>query len=351
MKKAYVFRDVVTYYEQKGTLFFISGKDFSPGYSDRQINISSPEFGTEKVISLPGAYNIDIINENLIISCSNPDKTFVYKNNKLIELEFRLHLPGFHSEQTFVCLSDYQKRFGYIEVAKNTLAVLNFFDLPIGFNGINYFYKRNFISKKGDLLGCFSWVNGREIWRLSFSELLKNDNTESYGRMIVHKGKLYFYASADAQNRATFCIDFDSGAVVKKLDNFAGNLFLCENKIFVASGYVIKELDTETLQAIEHDLSDELSKANLQIHWEKSIVTKDGFMFFVDGYFYTTNRFGVIDLVSNKLLWHGNVEIDDGVNNNIQEIKIFDNRLFVHGSDFSLNIFEIPETFETPHSA
>ncbi|MCQ6468214.1 hypothetical protein NPN14_23600, partial [Vibrio parahaemolyticus] len=93
----------------------------------------------------------------------------------------------------------------------------------------------------------------------------------------------------------------------------------------------VKILNLINNEIIEIDFADVLKPLALQMHWNTSVVQGD-YLYFVDGHSYTTNKFGVLDLKSRILIWHTEIKIDDDINNNIQSIKVVDDKLYIHCS-------------------
>jgi hypothetical protein len=212
-----------------------------------------------------------------------------------------------------------------------------------GYNVGSYkliFPDRKFLRIFGKSISIHFLETALEEWRIDYHDLVENVDCKIYGRIIKVGTKLFFYLSNLNEENVTFCVDYSTGEVIGRFENFAGNLYSAGNKLYVSAYTFVKILDTATNQITVIDLTSELQPLNLQIHWEKSVYTEDGFMYFVDGHFFTTNRFGIVDLNMKKLIWHGELEISDGVNNNIQEIRIENERVYVHCSDNTLHVFE-----------
>lgn len=188
---------------------------------------------------------------------------------------------------------------------------------------------------------CFLVETGEKIWDKAFEDLLPGGEVNKYGS-VVNVGKLIYMYISDNENianRATISIDIQTGKVCDIYPLFFGELMLYKNKIYVANFDKIKVLDLKTKEIIEHDLRKVLSKSDLQIHWNTYKVADDK-LFFIDGHSVTSNRLGVLDLISMELVWEKEIEIDDDINKNIQEIRVSENKLFVYCSDQSLHIFE-----------
>jgi hypothetical protein len=198
-----------------------------------------------------------------------------------------------------------------------------------------------FLSKQEKLLTIMNENSGHIVWQKEFNDLIKGDKINQYGNIIAYKDKVYVYVAddKDSKNTATVCLDQNTGEILDVYKGFAGNLILHDDKLFVASYSLVKILDLKTNKITEIDFAEVLNPLNLQIFWNKSVVHKN-LLYFIDGHWSTTNQLGILDLENQKLLWHDAMKIHDTINNNIQEIRAINNRLYVHCSDNSLHIFE-----------
>ncbi|MBV7441488.1 hypothetical protein KRX57_08645 [Weeksellaceae bacterium TAE3-ERU29] len=209
--------------------------------------------------------------------------------------------------------------------------------------GISIIKDRFIILKSEDrVFLCDDKMN--KLWQHNFLDLLKGEEIKQHGEIIVHKGILYIYLADKRNNKntATIAIDAETGEIKNKYKGFAGKLFLYKDKLYTAGYYKVQILDIETEQISEIDFTDILKPKDLQIHWNNFIV-EDDYIYFIDGHWATTNKMGILDLKNRKLAWETSIEINDGINNNIREIKISGNRLYAHCSDKSLHIFEKEE--------
>lgn len=179
------------------------------------------------------------------------------------------------------------------------------------------------------------------LWQHTFSDLLQGEAIEQVGNIIVCNNHLYLCLKdgKSEKNNATFCIEVETGKVTDVYRGFYGFLFLEEGRIYTSYIYFLKGLNLNSGEIIEYNFEEILKPLNLKIHWNKSVV-KDNKLYFVDFNIYSTNRMGIIDLETKQLIWQKDFEINDGINNNIQEIRVIDNRLYVHCSDNTLHIFE-----------
>ena len=137
--------------------------------------------------------------------------------------------------------------------------------------------------------------------------------------------------------RATFVLDANTGKLIKTIDGFTGDLFLCDNHIYSANKYLVQVLDTVTLNFEELNLESELKTHSLEICYGKSVITKEGVLYFVNGWGLPSTSFGVLDLNKQKMIWHTTVA---SAADCINEIRIYDNQLFVHTINKTLYVFD-----------
>lgn len=186
--------------------------------------------------------------------------------------------------------------------------------------------------------------NNQLLWQHSFSDLLEGEKIVQVGDTIIYKDFLYLCLkdSENEKNNATFCIEIETGKVVNMYKGFYGFLFLKDDNIYTSYIYSVKKLSLISGEITEYSFENILKPKDLKIHWDKSIV-KNNKLYFVDFKIYSTNRMGVIDMEKCELIWQKDFEINDGINNNIQEIRLVENRLYVHCSDNTLHILEKDE--------
>lgn len=184
--------------------------------------------------------------------------------------------------------------------------------------------------------------NNELLWQHSFSDLLKAEDVEQVGDIIIDKKILYLCLKDNLQksNFATFAIKTKTGEILNIYPNFGGSyLKLHGNFLFRAKEYSLLRLNTKTKEITTYNFENILKPHNLQIQTHRWII-KENLLFFVDGDFFPTNKVGIINLETQKLIWKKHFEINDEINKNIQEIRVVENRLYVHCSDNTLHIFE-----------
>ena len=206
--------------------------------------------------------------------------------------------------------------------------------------GIYKVLDNKFIGRGDDFYNLFTF-NNELLWQHSFSDLLEGEKIVQVGDTIIYKDFLYLCLkdSENEKNNATFCINIETGKVVNMYKGFYGFLFLKDDNIYTSYIYSVKKLSLISGEITEYSFENILKPKDLKIHWDKSTV-KDNKLYFVDFKIYSTNRMGIIDMEKYELIWQKDFEINDGINNNIQEIRLVENRLYVHCSDNTLHIFE-----------
>jgi len=205
-------------------------------------------------------------------------------------------------------------------------------------------FQDKFLRTPNKSMLCYSLDSNVQLWQYKFTDLLLGVEIHQAGNIVIFEEKVYFYLYDNkGSNRATVCIDTNTGEVLHTYDNFGGDLYLFGNKIGVANSKTAQVLNLDTNEITEYDFCNILQEDDLKISWNHNIFTEDGLLYFVGGKsIFTTNHLGVIDLNKQELIWHSLIEIhdEDNINNNIQDIKLVDNRLYVHCSDNTLHVFE-----------
>jgi len=301
------------------------------------IDIDKPKI-SRSVFSIQNAFFVSDLSEL---------KTVIYqKDNSRINLNYLCSLP-FSIEQrqssNYVFpIVRYNNKNEIGQLNRLNFKLEKTFPLNIGLNGVWKIINDSlFISKTEELISVQSFEDINDSWKKKYSELLNGERIEQFGDIIAHKEKLYIYLAdnANSKNTATVSINIQSGNLEALYQQFAGNLTLYNNKIYVANATEIKTLDLKTNEIKKYDLTNTLSKVGLEIYWNSFRISDDK-LFFVSGHSMPTNKLGVVDLETLELIWHKELDIEDDINKNIQEIKVVENKLFVHCSDQSLHIFE-----------
>ena len=194
---------------------------------------------------------------------------------------------------------------------------------------------------------CCDLDSNIQLWQHSFSELLPPiqtaDNLFQNGNMIIHNGCLYFslFENNRHLNTATICIDIETGKVENIFKGFAGNLSLFGNNIGIVSNTTIQILNTKSNSIIIKDYPELLQKEKIYLGWNSFLISEDELMYFIGNGQGMGSHVGIIDLKTDELVWlHGlnpNKEIYEVA---ARDIKISDDRLYVHCSDNTLHIFE-----------
>ncbi len=187
---------------------------------------------------------------------------------------------------------------------------------------------------------CFDIYSQSKLWQLNFSNLLQGQEILQTGNILVSYNKIYFHLyERNEVNNATFCVDVETGVVLNRYNNFGIYLQQQDDCIFTAYNYEYKILYTRTQEVKSVNMEHEFKQYNLHINLSRWVV-QNNLLYFVDGIIMPTNRFGIINMETGKLVDLQEVNINDGINNNIREIQVHHNKIFVHCSDNTLHIFE-----------
>jgi hypothetical protein len=184
---------------------------------------------------------------------------------------------------------------------------------------------------------CYMLDSNDLLWHHRYSDLLEGERVHQVGNILVHNNILYISLSDWEKGDGTFCININTGEIVKRLMTL-GFIQKENGTVYSPYGYEIKTVNTNDFKTKIVEIED-LKKTNLFINKSRWIV-KGNLLYFVDGDIMPTNRTGIIDLETNKLVWQTELQINGGINNEIREIRVQNNRLYAHCADNTLHIFE-----------
>lgn len=196
-----------------------------------------------------------------------------------------------------------------------------------------------FISKQSQSFSLHELGSGNELWSVSFATLLPG-KTNVYSSVVVNDNKVFFVLS-NISNSTLVCLDASTGTVIRSWENLHGSPYLVGETIGMASGFKAHIINTKTLDVQTYDLEKALSESELNIHWQKSVFTSDGLLYFIDGVWGTSNKYGIIDLKNQVLLFQEAIPIKDGINNAIDDIHVRDGWIYLHTSDETLHVHKL----------
>jgi hypothetical protein len=288
------------------------------------------------------------VNDVFYVSDIEATKTYIYSiDGQLTVVDYMMTLP-FSIKERQTSLYIYPiirnpkigKAIG--KVCKKSYKLEEVYPIDIGLNGVwKVINDSCFLSKTESDIAINTFVNNERLWQFKLGDLMKGKDIKQYGEILIIDECLYLYLSddKDSKNTATVSVNFNTGHIESMFANFGGKLTQYQGTLYVANSFTIKTLNLLSKEVKEYDLRKTLAKSNLQIHWNTYKIADDK-LFFVDGHSVTSNRLGIVDLTSMELIWEKEIKVDDDINNNIQEIRVSNDKLFVHCSDQSLHIFE-----------
>ena len=109
--------------------------------------------------------------------------------------EYSLFLSGIHDGDKFYCFSKYKDQLGYSRLDKNTLKVEAFWPDPFAPNGIDFVVGDKFVSVERAFITLNSFSDGSELARYEPTSLLDTAKASPYGKLVSHKGQVYFYVN------------------------------------------------------------------------------------------------------------------------------------------------------------
>lgn len=191
------------------------------------------------------------------------------------------------------------------------------------------------------LLSCHSLSTGEEKWRIDIGSIMDCEHFSIYGDIHEFNGKLYFFvAERHTDNKATLCINIETGALIRKLDNYLGWLHLANDHFYIVSDTAISILNPDTFAIEDIDVSAIMKEYDWIIAWDKFVI-KDQYLYFTTMNIgsQTAPSVGVIDMQERKLLWSQAIAVEQSWQN-VSELRVEDKRLYVLTHDNTLHIFE-----------
>lgn len=278
------------------------------------------------------------IEDESLISIDTMVNKIDFENGRLKKVFDLSFYPFFYENNCFI-----GHRFGKIYAYSLTKKDVIF---EIKSTGGYYDINRNSIYEisfpENDSIKFYSINNGRELWKLNLNQLLPVEKILQSGKFISHNDKLYFYLYEfmNTQNSFLFCINETTGEVLHKIENFGGDMYLLDDLIYSVFKTTIRVLDTNTMEVKIIEFEDEFKKHDFRFSSNRSVITAEGLIYFIDGSVFPTNRFGIADINKVSLLWHSEINVNDGVNNCINNIHVHKDKLYLHASDDSVHILE-----------
>ena len=326
-----ILHNVTSYLLNENDTLIISGKDNSYQYNyvskEKKILISSEMF-----------YMILLQDNILLFQIENGKSFFSYNEEEIMEYKGCYYLwklvkysEGFLVKGKYEnkkCIYKFDKEFN------NSIIECVYYPEKFIDNTHRYLFHG------GTYISLNLFENDIQLWQHSFSELLQGNDILQTGNILLSKNKLYFHLYERNQtNNATVCLDVESGTVLNKYNNFGIYLQEQDDSIYTAYNYEFKILDTKTQKVESVNMENDFEQHNLRINLSRWVV-HDNLLYFVDGMIMPTNRFGIIDIDTGKLIDLQEIDINDGISNNIKEIQVRQDKIYIHASDNTLHIFE-----------
>lgn len=191
-----------------------------------------------------------------------------------------------------------------------------------------------------DGISCFDLYERKKLWTRPFSELNSSDDARSVGDLIFHKNTFFIFITDSNNNAAVFCISAQTGETIHKTEPFGGKLVLHNNHIYVANPYNVRMLNVNTYEVTTIELNDLLEPHGWSMMWNRFVVQGNKFYFVHQQAGGGDEAIvGIIDLTKKELLWHTAIPIEEG-SYWVDEIQVYENKLFVLTQGGTLHIFE-----------
>jgi len=179
-----------------------------------------------------------------------------------------------------------------------------------------------------------------KLWTLSFTELTGSEEIGLYSDLVVVGNKLFFYLTNRKYQgiAATYCIDINTGKLIKEISEFTGDVKHFDGMLYTANAEDIEIMNPETFTVEKFNIKSEMDKNDLQrIDYARWVVS-DNKLYFGQNFGAHQAKVGVVDLRTMKITDKHVFERKCG---SIGTIKVSGNKLYVHTQDETLHIFEI----------
>lgn len=292
------------------------------------------------------------VQENcLIVGSKQQIKLFTPNGNITIEGTFRI-TNGFLVDNFYINIGKVNKEQKALIIDLKNGIIDDFKYSPYYPHEILNSNRAFTFSQKIQFYNPFS---GEIFWDRDIQKLLKNSETEIYGKPLIIEGKLFFFlfdSSRETNENTTFCLDIETGDILWQNTDFGGWLTTFENNIYSVKDKQIQILDPETFEVFNLDLQEQLSILDKEEYrpednmtWQKTFSFSYSTYVIENDHLYFTqqkgNTIGVINLKTEELLWHIDLEIDSGeIIPLFKDLKVYNDKLYVLDSGNTLHIFE-----------
>jgi hypothetical protein len=201
-------------------------------------------------------------------------------------------------------------------------------------------FNNNIICLGNNSLICCDFLLKK--WELSFFDLMGPGNVNLHSDIIVHGNKIFFYLSGTELQR-TFCVDLETGKVLKEYSELQGFSRIEGNNLYnlFFEKLTVLDLLTNTLKVynLEYLL---VSNGIERVDYDKWLVKK-GLIYFVQtkgadkNFADKGSVVAILDPFKSKLLWQYTFHPECGL---IGSIQATNKRLYVHTQDKTLHVFE-----------
>lgn len=198
--------------------------------------------------------------------------------------------------------------------------------------------------------GCLSCDRSKSVWfsefgstdkkwNLNFADIYPYERPSQVGN-IIRTPHAFFMFLTNLSEGVSYCINSETGAVLKQIGSFGGWFMLSENNIYIANPYNVRMLNVNTYEVTTIELNDLLEPHGWSMMWNRFAVQGNNFYFVHQQAGGGDEAIvGIIDLTKKELLWHTAIPIEEG-SYWVDEIQVHENKLFVLTQGGTLHIFE-----------
>ncbi|TRX33232.1 hypothetical protein FNW52_15855 [Flavobacterium sp. ZT3R18] len=206
-----------------------------------------------------------------------------------------------------------------------------------------YFFNSNNTFISYTKLGLENYdLNLNLLWRHTFSSLLNEDEVVTSDEIVEVSDVIYFVLHGGGKHDC-FALDANTGKVVKTYPDLVGQLIVEDETIYFLHTEIISILNTKTDEITTWFIDDLMKEKGVDSLLFPRWAVYDGLIYFSQSKGadrYSDNigaRFGVLDPIKKEMLWQHQLPLENGI---IGEIKVNQNRIYLHTQDQTLFIFK-----------
>lgn len=215
-----------------------------------------------------------------------------------------------------------------------------------------YVFSHTYISEKyliytySDQIMILNFKAENQI-KIKLFDLTGLNTTKIYGPIIPCEDKFFVYINGTSYEdnfHKTFCIDINSGEVVKAIEKFNGYMQSYGNIIYTINGHSLQILNATTLVYSDWNFQEIATENGFYTSDSSLWLISNEYLYFVQNIGDTKAKVGVLDFINRTFIDKIELNETDG---SIIDIKVQNDKLFIHTVHGTLHIFEKTQSNKT----